>query len=387
MRILMVEHSGKSGMYSYTDALCTGLSKIGSDVTVLTSTAWPDGQRLYDVERLFSEFTEKQGKLTRLHWAADRFSRSMINVLRRNRFALEEYFDVVHIQGAGLPLLDQHFLRPLVKEMSVVLTVHDVMSHYKHFVSSDSFMRKNLHIPHRLIVHFENGKKQLIEHWKVSEDKIDVVPHGIIPLQNQILMTDARNKLGLPENRKILLFFGNIRPNKGLDVLLKSMQEVVRYNPNVLLVISGALPHGESFQPYSDLIEKLNLSEHVKTFIEFVPDEEVDFFFSACDMVVLPYQQFESQSGVLLRAYAHKKPVAASDVGAMGEIIRSDRTGEVVEPGNEISLASAINIVLKNLKKYEFNYTPELENRYDWEHISSLTVQCYEKAIAQKMNQ
>ncbi|MEJ2649235.1 MAG: glycosyltransferase, partial [Sedimentisphaerales bacterium] len=93
-----------------------------------------------------------------------------------------------------------------------------------------------------------------------------------------------------------------------------------------------------------------------------------------------------SQSGVLLRAYAHKKPVASSDVGAMGEIVCSDGTGEVAEPGNEKLLALSINTVLENLDKYKSNYTPELESKYDWEHIGRLTLQCYEKAIAQKTN-
>ncbi len=387
MNILMVEHSGKSGMYSYTDALSRGLSKIGEDVTVLTSKAWPNGERPYNVERKLLEFNEKQGKFTRLHWAADRMSRSMTNVLRRNRFALENKFDVIHIQGAGLPLLDQFFLKPLVKNMPVILTVHDCVSHYKHFVSKDSFMRKNLHIPDRLIVLYENGKKQLVEYRGINADKIDVIPHGIMPVQNEQKMMDARKKLDLPDDRKILLFFGSIRPNKGLDVLLKSMQEVVRYNPYILLVIAGALPRGESFQPYSYLIEKLNLSENVKTFIEFIPDQEVDYYFSACDMIVLPYLQFESQSGVLFRAYAHKKTVVTSDSGAMGEIVRSDKTGEVAESGNVNSLTSAINKVLKNMYIYQGHYTPELENKYNWEHIGRLTLQSYEKAISQKDNQ
>ena len=152
----MVEYSGRSGMYSYTDALCRGLYKIGEDVTVLTSTSWPD------------KFTEKQGRFTRLHWAADRFSRSMINVLRRNRFVSDSNFDVIHIQGAGIPLLDQIFLKPLVKKMPVVLTVHDCLSHYERFVSRDSFMKRNLHIPQRLIIHYEDGQKQLIKCWGIS---------------------------------------------------------------------------------------------------------------------------------------------------------------------------------------------------------------------------
>ena len=165
-----------------------------------------------------------------------------------------------------------------------------MLSYYERFVSKDSFMRKNLRIPTRLIVHFEKAKEILIKQWQISSEKIDVIPHGIIPVQNDYSICEARQKLDLPENKKILLFFGSIRPNKGLDILLKSMQEIVRYNPDVLLVIAGALPRDMSFQPYQDLIEKLNLDEHIKTFIEFIPDEKVDLFFAASDMVVLPYK-------------------------------------------------------------------------------------------------
>ncbi|MBN1972688.1 MAG: glycosyltransferase [Sedimentisphaerales bacterium] len=380
----MVQHSGRGGMYTYTDALCRGLCGIGVEVTVVTSSAWPDGGKPYKVERLFKELAAKQNEFSRLHWAADRMSRSMINILRRNKFALDGNFDAVHIQGAGLPLLDQFFLKTLVKKLPVILTVHDCVSHYERFVSRDSFMRRNLLIPDRLIVHYENGKRQLEELWKIASDKIDVIPHGIIPVDNQPQLADARNKLGLPLDKKILLFFGSIRPNKGLDVLLKSLQDVVRQNSDVLLVIAGAMPRGMSFQPYSDIIKELNLSENVKTFIKFIPDEDIDYFLGACDIVVLPYVQFEAQSGVLLRAFTHKKPVVVSDIGAMGEIVRSEKVGIAVPPGSEESLTYAINNILKNPRDYESHYTAELEMKYGWEHISKLTLQCCEKAIAQK---
>jgi D-inositol-3-phosphate glycosyltransferase len=383
MRILMVEYSGKSGMYSYTDALCNALCGIGADVTILTSAAWPDRQRPYKVERLFLEFTQQQTGLNRLHWAADRLSRSMINILRRNKYATGKYFDVVHIQGIGVPMLDQFLLKGLAKILPVVVTIHDVVSHYERIASRDSFMRNTLQIPHRLIVHYENGKKQLVERWKIESNKIDVIPHGIIPVQNQIQMKNAREKLNLPASRKILLFFGSIRPNKGLDVLLKSMKEVISQNPDALLVIAGALPRGMSFEPYSDIIEKLKLSENVKSFIKFIPDEDVDYYFAACDMVVLPYLRFESQSGVLLRAYAHKIPVVVSNVGAMGEIINNDKTGIAVEPNNEKALACAINSILNNPDKYKPNYSDDLETKYGWESISKLTLQSCEKTIAQ----
>jgi len=153
-----------------------------------------------------------------------------------------------------------------------------------------------------------------------------------------------------------------------------------------LLVIAGALPRDMSFQSYEDTIEKLDLEEHVKTFIEFIPDEKVDLFFSACDMVVLPYTSFESQSGVLLRAYAHEKPVVVSNVGAMGEIVGSDKVGEVVEPENVKSLELAINKIFGNPGAYASNYNSELENKYSWEHIAKLTLQSYAKAKVNMKN-
>ena len=137
-----------------------------------------------------------------------------------------------------------------------------------------------------------------------------------------------------------------------------------------------------SFEPYSNTIERLDLSQHVRSFVHFITEEDVDFFFSACDLIVLPYLKFEAQSGVLLRAYAHKKPVVVSNVGAMGELVSSDKIGLVVEPGAPESLAKAIISVLDNPGKFQSRYNPELESRYSFKHIAELTKLCYKKAIA-----
>ena len=385
MRVLMVEHSGRGGMYAYTDALCEGLCAAGADVTVLTSLAWPERPMHFNIERRLSEFTENQGQSSRLHWATDRFFRSLVNIFRRNKFALEGNYDVVHIQGAGLPLLDQYLLKPLAKKIPVVLTVHDVQSHYERFVSKDSYMKKCFHIPHSLIVHYEQGKKQLIDHWKVPGERVAVIPHGIMPLKNFFEITDARRKLNLSIDRRILLLFGSIRPNKGLDVLLEALEIIRRSKPEVLLVIAGALPRGMSFEPYSNMIEKLNLSENVKSFVRFIEDEEVDMFMSASDLVVLPYKKFEAQSGVLLRAYAHKKPVVVSNVGAMGELVTMDKVGLAVESGNLESLAAAVINVMENQDKFKACYNSELEKKYSWEHIAKLTIKSYVKTIEKKL--
>jgi glycosyltransferase involved in cell wall biosynthesis len=385
MRILMAAGASTGGLYAYTDALCCGLSKIGADVTVLTNPLWVDMPRAYKVERCQFEFIDKKKQWSQLHWAADRFYRSLSNSLRRNRYAVRNYFDVVHIQGVGTPLLDQFFLKPLKRHLPVVLTVHDVKPHYERFVSRASFIKRSLQIPHRLIVHYENGKRQLVDHWGLCADRIDVIPHGIMRLQNPPDPTDAREKLNLPSDRQIILFFGGIRPNKGLDILLKALEIVKSRNQQVLLVIVGGLLGRFDFEPYSDIIKKADLSNYVQTFIQFIPEEDVDYFFAASNLVVLPYLKFEAQSGVLLRAYAHKKPVVVSDIGAMGELVSTDKVGLVVEPGAVEPLAEAVINALDSLDKFQSRYSPELENKYSWEHIAELTMRSYQAAISSKL--
>ena len=385
MRVLMVAGASTGGLYAYTDELCSGLCRIGAEVTVLTNSLWSDLPRPYKVERCQFEFIDKKKQWSQLHWAADRFYRSLINSLRRNRFAVREPFDVVHFQGVGTPLLDQFFLKPLIRHFPVVLTVHDVKPHYERFVSRASFIKRSLQIPHRLIVHYGDGKRQLIDHWGICADRIDVIPHGIMRLQNPPNLIDARKKLNLPSDRQIILFFGGIRPNKGLDVLLKALEIVKARNQQILLIIAGGLLGRFNFESYSDIIKKADLSEYVQIFIQFIPEEEVDYFFAASDLVVLPYLKFEAQSGVLLRAYAHRKPVVASNVGAIGELVSSDEVGLVVEPGDAEPLSEAIISILGSLDKFQSRYSPELESKYSWEHISDLTMRSYKTAISGKL--
>ena len=382
MRVLMVAGASTGGLYAYTDALCSGLCRIGAEVTVLTNSLWADLPRPFRVERRLFKFIDKKKQWSQLHWAADRFCRSLINSLRRNRFAVREHFDVVHFQGVGTPLLDQFFLKPLIRHLPVVLTVHDVKPHYERFVSKASFIKRSLQIPHRSIVHYENGKRQLVDHWGLCADHIDVIPHGIMRLQNPPDPTEARKKLNLPSGRQIILFFGAIRPNKGLDILLKALEIIKSRNRRVLLVIAGGLLGRFNFESYSDMIRKYGLSEHVQTFIHFIPEEDVDYFFAASNLVVLPYLKFEAQSGVLLRAYAHKKPVVVSDIGAMGELVSSDKVGLVVESGAVEPLAVAVTNALDSLDKFQSHYNSELEGKYSWKHIAELTMLSYEAALS-----
>ena len=379
LRVLMVSAGSTGGMWAYTDSLCRGIATSGVEVTLLGCAKWPAASEGYHVERLLHTM-ERHDEWSTLRWAADRILKATRNGLARNRFAVKNSFDVVHVQ-VGTPLTDQVLLPRLSSRRPVVLTVHDVVPHAKRFHSRSSFVRRFLAAPHRIIVHHDGGKQILRERFTVPEDRVDVIPHGFSPVDNNLSRAEARQRLDLPQGGNLLLFFGGIRPNKGLDVLLNALPQVVAQHPDVRLVIAGRPTQDEGFSRYDHIIQTRGLSGRIITRLEFIPESQADMYFAAVDMVILPYQGFESQSGVLLRAYANTKPVVVSDTGAMGELVRNDGVGLVVKPGEPNALAQAIVRGLSELPRYQACFSAELWDKYSWGRVGRMTAQSYARAI------
>ncbi len=147
---------------------------------------------------------------------------------------------------------------------------------------------------------------------------------------------EARRSLGL--TRPTILFFGYVREYKGLEHLLRAMPKVASETDAELLVV------GEFYDPkekYDRLIEALGIGDRVRIVDEHVPDEDVARYFSAADVVALPYLS-ATQSGITQIAFACGVPVISTNVGGLPEVIADERTGLIVEPGNPDALARAI---------------------------------------------
>lgn len=155
----------------------------------------------------------------------------------------------------------------------------------------------------------------------------------------KISKTAARQKLNIPENEKIILFFGFIRDYKGLDLLIEAMAESVIISQNIKLIIAGEF-YVDS-QPYFDLVDKLNLNDAIIWKNDFIPDSEVSTYFCAADCVVLPYKS-ATQSGITQISYYYELPVIATNVGGLGELIPDERDGLICE-SNASSIAKAIS--------------------------------------------
>ncbi|MBL7994358.1 glycosyltransferase [bacterium] len=148
-----------------------------------------------------------------------------------------------------------------------------------------------------------------------------------------------RKDLGYGGKDKVILFFGYVRKYKGLDLLLRAFPDVLRSIPDAKLLIVGEFY--DEPQAYLSLVEELRLESCVKIINRFVPNEEVGRFYSAADVVVLPYRT-GTQSGILNIAYGCERPVIVTNVGGLAESVEHGLTGLVVEPNSSQAISNGI---------------------------------------------
>jgi D-inositol-3-phosphate glycosyltransferase len=230
----------------------------------------------------------------------------------------------------------------------VVLTAHNVNTRKRD--GRDTWLnRTSLRIQYRLchhvFVHNDRMKSELAAEFGVPDHAISVIPFGIndtIPKTN-LTRSEARRQFGLADGEKTALFFGQIAPYKGLEYLIAAMGILAATNTRIRLIVAGKVKKG--FEDYWNgilrTIDESGLRDRVITQIQFIPDEEVEPYFKASDVVILPYAEI-FQSGVPFLAYAFGLPVIATDVGPMREDVIEGRTGFLCQPRDPDALARTI---------------------------------------------
>ena len=175
----------------------------------------------------------------------------------------------------------------------------------------------------------------------------------------------ARRKLRITDDR-VILFFGYVRRYKGLQTLLDAMPAILRRQQLKLLVV-GEFYDDE--RKYREQIAANGLTDSVRVHSEYVPNDEVGTYFSAADVVVLPYLS-ATQSGIVQIAYQFDKPVIATDVGGLGEVIRHERTGFIVRPDAPGELADAVVRFYADGREEDFvRMVREEKKKYSWDTL------------------
>lgn len=232
---------------------------------------------------------------------------------------------LIHIQWWSLPLFPISFtfaLAAKLRRIPVVVTVHNVLPHEP----SPWFLRASralYRLADHLIVHSEINRAQLLEHFRYDDEHVTCVPMGIdTPAALTLDKESERAQLGFPADRPTLLFFGTIRPYKGLDVLLRAIAEVSKQHPDVLLVIAGK--PWESWERYQSIIDAEGLADHVITRLDYIPEAEVSIYYAAADFVVLPYRHFDAQSAVGAQVLGQGRPMIVTDCGGLPALVNHD---------------------------------------------------------------
>ena len=185
--------------------------------------------------------------------------------------------------------------------------------------------------------------------------------------------TEACRHLRIDANEQYLLFFGLIREYKGLDILLSAWNRVRR--DGLRLIVAGEFY--DDREKYEPMLE--SLGESVILYDRFIPDDEVRYYFSAADAVVLPYRS-ATQSGVTQIAYNFCTPMIVTDVGGLSEIVPDDKVGYVCEPTAD-GVVRAIEELYENgnLERFAENIVQE-RKRFSWRAMCDKIVEVYNLA-------
>ena len=189
----------------------------------------------------------------------------------------------------------------------------------------------------------------------------------------------ARGLLGVSPDKKILLFFGFVRKYKGLDYLIKAMPDIEKKIDNCKLLIVGDF--GDDKAEYMQLIEQNGVLDIIDIYDGYIPDKEVEKYFAASDVVVLPYIS-ATQSGIVQIAYGFDKPVIATNVGGLPDVVTEGKTGFLIEPESPKAIADAVthffapgveNHLISGVKgeSYRFSWDRMVEHieRLSWKNI------------------
>lgn len=171
-----------------------------------------------------------------------------------------------------------------------------------------------------------------------KEPLVAVNPHPLYEFfdQSKYNRGSAREELAL--DGPVLLFFGYVRRYKGLDVLLDAFARVVKRMSATLLVVGEFY---EKREPYDSLVAELDIVDYVRIVDEYVPNEDVEKYFKAADLVVLPYRT-ATQSGIVQTAFSFEKPVVVTAVGGLPDVVIDGSTGYVVPRNDPAAIADAV---------------------------------------------
>lgn len=254
----------------------------------------------------------------------------------------------------------------LLKKTKVLYICHNAIPHER-FVCDQFLTKLTLKSADYVIAHSNSDAEILKKLIPTINCKVNPHPaYNFFKIQN-MTKEQARKQLQINEDEKVLLFFGLIREYKGLKHLIKALPLIKQKIAGIKLLIAGDF--SENKETYLELIDEYKLNDCINIYAGHIPVPEVEKFFAASDLVVLPYES-ATQSGVIQTAYGFEKPVLATDVGGLPDAVEHMKTGYLVQPQNPEAIADAVVDYFENSREKEFAmHIDECAYRFSWERM------------------
>jgi glycosyltransferase involved in cell wall biosynthesis len=285
--------------------------------------------------------------------------------------------DIIHFQWLTLPAVEAFYLAKLKAVAPLVFTLHNTTVFHASPASrvQSIGLRTALQQFSAVIVHTEYTKRKAVEkHW-VPPDKLHVIPHGVFDHFHRLCPDPPATTTGDQQ----VLFFGTIKPYKGLDLLVRAFAALpAEVRATTRLIIAG-LPQMD-MTPVRKLARDLNINERITWHTRFIPPEEVPVLCRSASLMVLPYREID-QSGVLMTAIAFERPLIAARTGGVPETVKDGVHGILVQPGNIAELTAAMHGLLIDPGRRR-SMQQELHSlragKLSWQNIAAQTLNLYE---------
>ena len=357
---------GKAGMDFYNAGLIRGLLAQGLDVIYFGNNLIGDivGPELKE-HGFFDSVWTKSTSFGKAFNLAQGYYKS----IRRARAA---DLKILHLHVFHFDFLSAAILLTvkLLFRGKVIATVHDVND----FKTQGGGLYRSRIIRwfDGIIIHNIFSRKAL--EAQVRPKKIAVIPHG------NFVETTRTFRYNHKEGALRLLFFGQIKKVKGLDILLRAMTSPILLERGVVLTVAGKLWH-DDLVSYDQMLKALD--SRVVCDFNFIAEKKAEQYFEEADVVVLPYREI-FQSGVLMKAMSHGRVVIASDLEPFREIITHAENGFLFRSGDSRHLAEIIALANENQTQF-----PRMAERalakinadYDWIQIGKKTSEFYDVVI------
>ncbi len=387
IKISIVEPvGGHLGNEFYDFGLCKAVSDEGIDVTLYTCD-----ETTLDTKHPF-RFTVK--KFYRGIYG------SAPKIIRGIRYIIGALRTASHAKRSGSSLVHFHIYHFANREFlnlflfrrngfKVVATIHDVES-FEDFgkrINKSKYRKFEKRIDH-VIVHSPFALDSLTKYFtQFPKEKIHLVPHGDTDFIYQIncSQSEARKKLNLPQGKKLILFFGQIKKVKGVDVLLKAYIKVREKFADTKLVIAGS-PWKMETDELEKIIHQHHLEEDCILNFSYIPNELVPYYYKAADIVVLPYRKIYSSS-VMTRSLDYGSAVITSDLDTFKRIIVHGENGLLFQSENDADLAEKIVELLQNpslIETIRVNAKKTIEDKFSWKLIGRQMNDIYKLALSKQ---